>query len=161
MRAKLERGRYEAESNLSRSEYLIRLNNDIKFLTHQIPGAQVVQMFARHFDQQIEIMVTTGLIKYISKLIKLLDNLDAMGSLNSETTNSRVDYSRVSLLTNSRGNTQTNTYASRRKSSNKNNFWGGMNNFSPKINSTQVGVNNIEVEETDGASTEDIIIPEN
>ena len=83
IRNQLEFGYYEAAGNLSRSEYIIRLYNQVRRLSDSPRETDTVDKFSRHFDRDTQQAVITQNIKTAEALVKLLDIQDHIGNLNS------------------------------------------------------------------------------
>lgn len=78
----LEHGHYEEQQQMSRSEYVIQLYNQVTLLDEPPVEQVVVKSFSRHFDEQVHSAVLAQGIKTITGFIDLLDSLDQAGSLN-------------------------------------------------------------------------------
>ena len=83
VRNDLEIGFYEAAGNLSKSEYVIRLYNQARMLSDSPREADIVDMFSRHFDRDVQQAVITQRITTIEALVSFLDIQEHIGVFNS------------------------------------------------------------------------------
>lgn len=86
----LEFGFYRAENNLSRSEYVIRIYNNVKYLSDMPTMTNIVDKLSRHFDESVQQAIISRGINDIDGVISLLDSMDQIGSLNSTIAGTRV-----------------------------------------------------------------------
>uniref|UniRef100_A0ABD2WFR3 Retrotransposon gag domain-containing protein n=1 Tax=Trichogramma kaykai TaxID=54128 RepID=A0ABD2WFR3_9HYME len=83
-RESLEFGHYTAEKNMSRSEYVISIHNQVKMLDDAPSEIDLIDKFSRHFDDATQNAIVTQRLHRIDDLIEFLDRLDNMGKLNAE-----------------------------------------------------------------------------
>lgn len=81
--SELQNGYYKADLNLTRSEYVIRLNNKIKQISTPIEERRVVEYFSYHFDTIVNQAIIVQKVNNINELCNLLDSLDFERKLNS------------------------------------------------------------------------------
>ena len=86
MRNELEFGFYEVTDNLSKSEYVIRLYNQVRMLSDAPKETDTVDKFSRHFDRDIQQAVITQRINTVKALVDLLDVQENIGPLNAART---------------------------------------------------------------------------
>lgn len=99
IRRKLENGYYEAQNNLSRAEYVMRLTNDLRELSDPPSQQAMVDAFSRHFDCQVQDAIGVRGIVTIHGLLELLDSLDNQTGLNSTLeSGKRVNFRDVSMM---------------------------------------------------------------
>lgn len=71
---------YHAEDNLSKSEYVLRLYNELQGLSEAPSDASIVQRLSRHFDKFEQQSVISRGVNTINELTNMLDSLDQSGN---------------------------------------------------------------------------------
>ena len=89
IRRRLEHGFYEVANNLSRSEYVLKLLNDVKALDHYPDEAYIVQCLSLHFDESVRAAILTRGINSLTQLLSVLDAFENTQALNSSLENAR------------------------------------------------------------------------
>lgn len=93
IKRELELGVYRASNNLSQSEYVLRLYNMVRALTHPPAEEAAVECFSRHFDETAQMAIVSQSIRTIDALVTLLDTIDQASSLNTANSQARrVDF---------------------------------------------------------------------
>ena len=78
----LEFGFYRAEYNYSRSEYVLKIYNNVKMITGAPSEREIVEKIFRHFDEMVQQMVFARNICTINGLMNLLNSQDQLTALN-------------------------------------------------------------------------------